>query len=105
MKKKIRQKWKQTNKNMLNKAKQNTRLSQNKKAKHTSNAIKKIEGEREKWQNHFEPFSFHTLEAHFRLVNPWFGGEGGGLKPFKFERNMRALGRSPRGAREYENWF
>ena len=27
-------------------------------------------------------------------------GEGKELKPFKFERNMRALRRSPRGAKE-----
>ena len=33
---------------MLNKAKRKTRLTQNKKAKHTSNANTKKEGEREK---------------------------------------------------------
>ena len=31
------------------------------------------------------------------------GGERVELKPFKFERNMRALRRSPRGAKEDEN--
>ena len=48
----------------------------------------------------WSPFSFYTLEEPFRWVNPWTGGKGEELKPFKFERNMRALRRSPRGARE-----
>ena len=57
--------------------------------------------EREKkWLNHLEPFSFHILEKSFRLANPWSGGEGEELKPFKFERNMRALKRSPREAKK-----
>ena len=80
------------------------RLTQNKKAKHTSNAKQQYEGEREgKWQNHLELFSFHTLEEPFRLANLWFGGKGEELKPFKFKRNMRALRRSPRGAKEDGN--
>ena len=66
----------------------------------------KQEGKREKkLQNHLEPFSFHTLEEHFRLANPWSGGEGEEFKPFNFERNIRALRRSPRGAKEDGNWF
>ena len=66
----------------------------------------KQEAERKKkWQNHLEPFSFHTLEEPFRLANHWFGREGGELKPFKFERNMRVLRRSPRGAKEDGSWF
>ena len=79
-----------------------TRLIQNMKAKHTSNVQKqKHEGKREnKQQNHLEPLSFHTLEESFRLANPWSGDEGEELKSFKFERNMKALRRSPRGARE-----
>ena len=82
------------------------RLTQNKKAKHTSNAKQQYEGEREeKWQNHLELFSFHTLEEPFRLVNPWSSDEGEELKAFKFERNMRALRRSPRGAKEDGSWF
>ena len=106
MKNKIKQNWKETNKNILNKAKYKTRLTQNKKAKHTSNANKnKKEREREKWLNHFEPFSFHTLEELFYFVNPWFGDEGEELKPFKFERNIRALSRSPSGAKKGGNWF
>ena len=43
MKNKIKQNWKQTNKNKLNKAKHKTRLTQNKKAKQTSNAQTKGE--------------------------------------------------------------
>ena len=64
----------------------------------------KQEGEREKkWLNYLEPFSFHILEELFHLANPWSGGEEEELIPFKFERNMRALRRSPRGAKEDGN--
>ena len=64
------------------------------------------EREREKkWLNYLEPFSFHTLEDPFRLTNPWSDSKGEELKPFKFERNMSALRRSPRGAKEDGNWF
>ena len=84
-----------------------TRLTQNNKAKHISNAkTKKRMGEREnKWQNHLEPFSFHTLEEPFHLANPWSDGKGEEFKPFKFERNIRALRRSPRRAKEDGNLF
>ena len=91
------------NKNMLNNQNIKTRLTQNLKAKHISNAHTKTRREREKWQNHLEPFSFHTLEEPFLWLNPWTDSEG--EKPFKFERNMRALRRSPRGAREDWSWF
>ena len=48
-----------------------TRLTQNDKVKHTSNAKQKHEGERERErQNHFDLFSFHTLEEPFHLKNP-----------------------------------
>ena len=81
-----------------------TKLTQNNKAKHTSNAEQKYEKERKNKQwNHLKPFFFHTLEKTFRLANPWSGGEGEELKPFKFERNMRALRRSSRGAKEDGN--
>ena len=83
---------------MLNNQSIKTRLTQNLKAKQTSNAHIKTRREREKWQNHLEPFSFHTLEEPFSWLNPWTGGEG--EKSFKFERNMKALRRSPRGAKE-----
>ena len=76
--------------------KQNTQVMQTKTRK----------GEREKkWQTHLEPFSFHTLEEPFLQVNPWTDGEEKELKPFKFERNVRALRRSQRGAKEDGNWF
>ena len=39
----------------------------------------------------------------FPLIKPLNWRWGG--KPFKFERNMRALRRSPRGAREDWSWF
>ena len=82
-------------------------MTQNTKAKHTSNAKTKTRsGEREKtWQNHLKPFSFHTLEEPFYLANPWSGGEEKELKPFKFERNMKALRRAPRGEKEDGSWF
>ena len=80
----------------LKTVKQNTQIMQTKTRR----------GERKKkWHNHLEPFSFHTLEEPFCLANPWSGGEGGELKLFKFERNMRALRRSLRGAKEDGNWF
>ena len=83
-----------------------TRQTQNKEAKHTSNAKQKHEREREnKWQNHLEPFSFHTLEEPFHLANPWSGSKGEELKSFKFKMNKRALRRSLRGAKEDGNWF
>ena len=44
---------------------------------------------------------------HFRKIfpisEPLIDGEGEELKPFKFERNMRALRRSPRRAKEDDN--
>ena len=58
---------------MLNKVKHKTRLAQNKKAKHTSNAYlkKKERGEKEKVIKSLRAFfSFHTLEEPFRLANP-----------------------------------
>ena len=60
---------------MLNKVMHKTRLTQNKKAKHTSNAKSKTRrGEREKVTkslgDHLESFSFHTLEEHFHFANP-----------------------------------
>ena len=62
-------------------------------------------GREKKWLNHFEPFSFHTLEKSFLWANLWSDGEGEELKSFKFERDMTALRRSPRGAKEDGNWF
>ena len=91
---------------MLNKTKNKTRQTQNKKAKHTSNAYSKTrkgEREREKWLNHLEPFSFYNLEEPFCLTDPWSGGEGEELKLFKFKRNIRALRRSLRGEKEDGN--
>ena len=91
---------------MLNKAMLKIRMTQNNKANTQVMQKQKQEWVREKkWQNHLEPFSFHTLEEPFRLANPWSNGEEEEFKPFKFERNMRALRRSPRGAKEDGNWF
>ena len=82
-----------------------TRLFQNN-SNEGKHVMHKQKMEREKkLQNHLVPFPFHTLEEPFLWANLWFGGEGEELKPFKFERNMRALRISPRGARENGNWF
>ena len=81
---------------MLNKQSIKLDWLKNIKAKYKSNAHTKTKREREKWQNHLELFSFLTLEEPLRLANPWTGGEGKELKPFKLERNMRVLRRSPR---------
>ena len=75
------------------------------KAKHTSYAKTKTRRERRKWENYLELFSFHTLEEPFLWLNPWTSGEGEELKSLEFERNMRALRRSPRGARKDWSWF
>ena len=98
---------------MLNKAMHKTRLTQKQESKHTQvmqnqkqERGRERERERErKWLNHLEPFSFHTLKEPFLLVNPGSDGEGKDLKPFKFERYMRVLSRSPRGAKKDGNWF
>ena len=66
--------------------------------------LKNKKGEKQKkLLNHLEPFSFLTLEELFRLANPLSSGEGEELKPFKFERNMRALSKAPRGAKDDGN--
>ena len=82
-----------------------TRLFQNN-SNEGKQVMHKQKMEREKkLQNHLVPFSFHTLEEPFLCVNFWPGSEGEELKPFKFERNMRALRRSPRGVKKDGNWF
>ena len=56
---------------MLNKVMHKTRLTQNKKSKHTSNAKSKTrKGEREKVTKSLGPLSFHTLEESFHFANP-----------------------------------
>ena len=92
---------------MLNKAKHKLDWLKTRKQNTQVMHTQKQEREREKkWLNHLELFSFHTtLKETFRIANPWFGGEGEELKPSKFERNMKALSRSPRGAKEDGNWF
>ena len=77
---------------MLNKEMHKTRLIQNTKAKHTSNAKTKTrKGEREKVTESLKAFFLPHLD------------EGEELNSFKFKRNMRALRRSPRGAKENGN--
>ena len=57
---------------MLNKAMFKTRLTQNMKAKHTSNEKNKNTKGRERISDRitWSPFFFHTLEESFRLANP-----------------------------------
>ena len=106
MKNKIKQNWKQSNKNMLNKAMHKTRLTQNKKAKHPSNAKTKTrKGEREKVTKSLGAFFLPHLGRTFLFCKPLIWRWGEELKLFKFERKIRDLRRSPRGAKEDGNWF
>ena len=84
---------------MFNNQSIKTTLTQNLKAKHISNAHTKIRRER-KVTKSFGALFLPYLGRTFPLIKPLNCGEGEELKPFKFERNMRALRRSPRGARE-----
>ena len=74
------------------------------KAKHISNANTKTKREREKVIESLEALFLPHLGRTIRLSEPlnqrWGGEE---LKSFKFERNMRALRRSLRGAKEDGN--
>ena len=67
MKNKIKQNWKQTNKNML--TKQSIKLDRLKTRKQNTQVMHIKKKDREKWLNHLEPFSFHALEEPFCLVN------------------------------------
>ena len=84
---------------MLNKTKQCIKLDWLKTIKQNTQVMqnKNKKGRETKWQNHLEPFSFHILEEPFHLANSWSSGKGEELKPFKFESDMKALRRSPRG--------
>ena len=59
---------------------------------------KQERGEREKVTKSLRAFFLSHLGRTFPFSKS--GGEEEELKPFKFERNMRVLRRSPRGARE-----
>ena len=82
---------------------QNIKLDWLKTRKQNKQVTHNYKEREKKWLNHFEPFSFHTLEKSFLWANLWSGGEGEELKPFKFEKNMRALRRPPRGVRDDGN--
>ena len=84
---------------MLSKAKHKTRLTQNKSKTHKLCKNKNTKREKKVIESLgalFLPYLGRT----FSLIKPLNCGEGEELKPFKFERNMRALRRSLRGARE-----
>ena len=69
-----------------------TRLTQNTKAKHTSNAKTKTRRrEREKVTESLEAFFLPHLGRTFPFSKPLI---------FKFERDMRSLRRSPRGVKK-----
>ena len=90
---------------MLNKAMHKTRLTQNTKAKHISNAkIKRRRGrERKSDRITWSPFLSipqKNLSVQ-QALNLAMGGEE--FKPFNFETNMRALRRSSKGANEDGN--
>ena len=59
--------------------------------------------EREKVTKSLGAFFLPHLGRTFPFSKPLIWGEGEELKPFKFERNMRALSRSPRRAKEDGN--
>ena len=89
---------------MLNKAMQKTKLTQNMKEKHTSNAKTKTRrGEREKVTKSLGAFFLPYLGRTFPSCKPLIQRWGEELKPFKFERNMRALSRSSRGTKKDGN--
>ena len=90
---------------MLNKVKHKTKLTQNKKEKHTSNANSKNKKGRERkvtksLRAFFPSTPWKNLSVQ-QILDPAVRGEE--LKPFKFERNIRALRISPRGAKEDGN--
>ena len=66
---------------------------------HTQNKKRERERERRVIKSLGALFLPHPGRT-FPLIKPLTGDEGEELKSFKFERNMRALRRSPRGARE-----
>ena len=59
--------------------------------------------EKEKVTKSLGAFFLPYLGRTFLFCKPLSSGEGEEFKPFKFERNMRALSRSPRRAKENEN--
>ena len=61
------------------------------------------EGERKKVTKSLEAFFLPHFGRTFPSCKPLIQCEGEELKSFKFERNMRALSRSPRGAKEDGN--
>ena len=60
-------------------------------------------GEREKVIESLEALFFPYLGRTLPFSEPLIRGKEEELKPFKFERNMKALRRSPRGAKEDGN--
>ena len=109
MKKKIKQnrkkkKNKNKNKNMLNKTKhkldwrkirkQNTQVMQTQKQER---------GEREKVTKSLGAFFLPHLERTFPFSKPLIRWKGGRIKTVQFERNIRALSKSLREAKEDGN--
>ena len=72
-----------------------------KKKKKKKKKKKHQEGEREKVIESLGAFFLSHLGRTFPFSKS--GGEKEELKPFKFERNMRVLRRSPRGVKEDGN--
>ena len=72
---------------MLNKAKHKTRLTQNMKSKHTSNAKTKTRrGEREKVNKSLETFFFPHLRRTFPLREPLILRRGGRIETVQAQK-------------------
>ena len=81
-----------------------TRLTQNKSKTHKLCKNKNTKREKKVIESLGVLFLPH-LRRTFPLIKPLNRRWGKELKLFKFERNMRALRRSPRGAKEDWSWF
>ena len=86
---------------MLSKAKHKTRLTQNKSKTHKLCKNKNTKREKKVIESLGPIFLLH-LRRTFPSSKPLID-EGKELKSFKFERNMRALRRSSRGAKDDGN--
>ena len=106
MKNKTKQNWKNNHtKTCWAKQSIKTRLTQNKSKTHKLCKNKNKKREKEKVIESFGAIFLPHPRRTFPLIKTLNRRWGEELKPLKFERNMRALRRSLRGAREDWSWF
>ena len=96
-------KLKTNRQNMLNKAQYKNQTDSKTRKLNTQVMHTQKEREREKVTKSLRAFFLPHLERTFPFGEPLIGGEGEELKSFKFKRNIRALRRSPRGAKKDGN--